>query len=151
MRMGECYVETDKPKYAVPYSFRMTTEEYQRLCEAAGSRTISDYIRRQLLGNNIAPRQQRRRPVEGDEILSIVLSELGRSRLSSNLNQLAKAVHSGSLPVSPETEKAILEACAEIKARGGKVTREAGPMKHGTTVIAFVEDPDGYKIELIQK
>ena len=42
-------------------------------------------------------------------------------------------------------------ACAEIKQRGGRVTREAGPMKHGTTVIAFVEDPDGYKIELIQK
>ncbi len=41
-------------------------------------------------------------------------------------------------------------ACAEIKARGGKVVREAGPMKHGSTVIAFVEDPDGYKIELIQ-
>ena len=41
-------------------------------------------------------------------------------------------------------------ACAQIKARGGKVVREAGPMKHGTTVIAFVEDPDGYKIELIQ-
>ena len=42
-------------------------------------------------------------------------------------------------------------ACAAIKARGGKVVREAGPMKHGTTVIAFVEDPDGYKIEFIQK
>ncbi|MDI3260902.1 MAG: lactoylglutathione lyase [Sinobacteraceae bacterium] len=42
-------------------------------------------------------------------------------------------------------------ACAEVKARGGKVTREAGPMKHGTTVIAFVEDPDGYKIEFIEK
>ena len=42
-------------------------------------------------------------------------------------------------------------ACAQIKARGGKVAREAGPMKHGSTVIAFVEDPDGYKIELIQK
>jgi lactoylglutathione lyase len=42
-------------------------------------------------------------------------------------------------------------ACAEIRARGGKVTREAGPMKGGTTVIAFVEDPDGYKIELIQR
>lgn len=42
-------------------------------------------------------------------------------------------------------------ACAEIKKRGGRVVREAGPMKHGTTVIAFVEDPDGYKIELIQK
>ena len=35
--------------------------------------------------------------------------------------------------------------------RSGKVTREAGPMKHGVTVIAFVEDPDGYKIEFIQK
>ena len=42
-------------------------------------------------------------------------------------------------------------ACAEIKTRGGKVVREAGPMKHGKTVIAFVEDPDGYKIELIER
>jgi len=43
------------------------------------------------------------------------------------------------------------QACERIKAQGGRVTREAGPMKHGTTVIAFVEDPDGYKIEFIQK
>jgi lactoylglutathione lyase len=43
------------------------------------------------------------------------------------------------------------KACEDIKQRGGKVTREAGPMKHGSTVIAFVEDPDGYKIELIQR
>jgi lactoylglutathione lyase len=42
-------------------------------------------------------------------------------------------------------------ACDEVRARGGRVTREAGPMMHGTTVIAFVEDPDGYKIELIQR
>ena len=41
--------------------------------------------------------------------------------------------------------------CDAVRAKGGKVTREAGPMKHGTTVIAFVEDPDGYKIEFIQK
>jgi lactoylglutathione lyase len=41
-------------------------------------------------------------------------------------------------------------ACDAVRARGGKVTREAGPMKHGTTVIAFVEDPDGYKIEFIE-
>ncbi len=40
--------------------------------------------------------------------------------------------------------------CEAIKAKGGKVVREAGPMMHGQTVIAFVEDPDGYKIELIQ-
>ncbi|MBY0436604.1 MAG: lactoylglutathione lyase [Burkholderiales bacterium] len=42
-------------------------------------------------------------------------------------------------------------ACDRVRARGGKVAREAGPMKHGTTVIAFVEDPDGYKIEFIQR
>ena len=43
------------------------------------------------------------------------------------------------------------KACEEVKKRGAKVTRDAGPMKHGTTVIAFVEDPDGYKIEFIQR
>lgn len=42
-------------------------------------------------------------------------------------------------------------ACERVRKLGGKVTREAGPMKHGNTVIAFVEDPDGYKIEFIQK
>lgn len=42
-------------------------------------------------------------------------------------------------------------ACEKVKALGGKVVREAGPMMHGTIVIAFVEDPDGYKIEFIQK
>ena len=41
--------------------------------------------------------------------------------------------------------------CEQVKARGGKVVREAGPMKHGSTVIAFIEDPDGYKIEFIQR
>ena len=45
----------------------------------------------------------------------------------------------------------VAKACAAVKARGGKVTREAGPVKGGTTVIAFVEDPDGYKIEFIQR
>lgn len=44
----------------------------------------------------------------------------------------------------------IYATCDQIKAQGGKVTREPGPMKHGSTVIAFVEDPDGYKVELIQ-
>jgi len=43
------------------------------------------------------------------------------------------------------------KACEEVKKAGGKVVREAGPMMHGTIVIAFIEDPDGYKIEVIQK
>jgi len=44
----------------------------------------------------------------------------------------------------------IYTTCDQIKAMGGQVVREPGPMKHGTTVIAFVQDPDGYKVELIQ-
>jgi lactoylglutathione lyase len=52
--------------------------------------------------------------------------------------------------IAIEVDDAYL-ACEMVKKRGGKVTREAGPMKHGATVIAFVEDPDGYKIEFIQK
>ena len=55
---------------------------------------------------------------------------------------------SGHLAVEVDDAAATCEA---VRARGGKVVREAGPMKHGTTVIAFVEDPDGYKIEFIQK
>ena len=43
------------------------------------------------------------------------------------------------------------KACEMVKAKGGVVSREAGPVKGGTTIIAFVEDPDGYKIELIQR
>jgi lactoylglutathione lyase len=45
----------------------------------------------------------------------------------------------------------IYKVCDRIRAAGGKITREPGPMKHGTTVIAFVEDPDGYKVELIEE
>jgi len=44
----------------------------------------------------------------------------------------------------------IVAVCEEIRGNGGKIVREPGPMKHGNTVIAFVEDPDGYKIELIE-
>ena len=43
----------------------------------------------------------------------------------------------------------VYAACEKIRERGGNVVREPGPMKHGTTILAFVEDPDGYKIELL--
>ncbi len=43
----------------------------------------------------------------------------------------------------------VYQACAQIKANGGNIVREAGPMQHGTTILAFVKDPDGYPIELL--
>lgn len=54
----------------------------------------------------------------------------------------------GHIAIGTEDMRATVE---KIRASGGKVTREPGPMKHGTTVIAFVEDPNGYKVELIER
>ena len=77
-------------------------------------------------------------------------SEQAALELTHNWETKSYEVGSGYGHVALEVEDAYA-ACAEIKRKGGVVTREAGPMKHGTTVIAFVQDPDGYKIELIQK
>jgi len=70
--------------------------------------------------------------------------------LTHNWDTKSYDLGSGYGHVAIEVEDAY-RACDEVRQRGGKVTREAGPMKHGSTVIAFVEDPDGYKIELIQR
>ncbi len=70
--------------------------------------------------------------------------------LTHNWDTTSYDLGSGYGHIAIEVDDAY-KACDAVKQRGGKVTREAGPMKHGTTVIAFVEDPDGYKIEFIQK
>jgi lactoylglutathione lyase len=77
-------------------------------------------------------------------------SEAAALELTHNWDTPAYELGTGFGHVALEVRDAAA-ACADIKRRGGVVTREAGPMKHGTTVIAFVQDPDGYKIELIQK
>jgi len=80
----------------------------------------------------------------GDEADTAVLE------LTHNWDTKAYELGNGYGHVAIEVDDAY-QACAAVKERGGKVTREAGPMKHGMTVIAFVEDPDGYKIEFIQR
>ena len=70
--------------------------------------------------------------------------------LTHNWDTKSYDLGSGYGHVALEVDDAA-KACDEVRKRGGTVTREAGPMKHGTTVIAFVEDPDGYKIEFIQR
>ena len=80
----------------------------------------------------------------GDESLTAVLE------LTHNWDTKSYALGTGYGHVAVEVDDAY-KACDEVTKRGGKVTRPAGPMKHGTTVIAFVEDPDGYKIEFVQR
>lgn len=77
-------------------------------------------------------------------------SEAAAIELTHNWDTAEYTVGTGYGHIALEVDDAA-EACARIAARGGKVVRPAGPMKHGTTVIAFVEDPDGYKIELIER
>lgn len=69
--------------------------------------------------------------------------------LTHNWDTTAYDLGNGYGHIALEVDDAY-KACEQIKQKGGNVVREAGPMKHSTTVIAFVEDPDGYKIELIQ-
>ena len=98
-----------------PFSLRLTVEERAALEREAGRQPLGAYIRSKLLHSSEAPRRARRTPVGDDKALAQLLGELGRARLANNLNQLAKAVHTGSLPVTPETEKAILTACQEVQ------------------------------------
>lgn len=70
--------------------------------------------------------------------------------LTYNWDQSSYDLGSGYGHIAIEVDDAA-DTCEAIRNAGGKITREAGPVKGGTTVIAFVEDPDGYKIELIQK
>jgi lactoylglutathione lyase len=80
----------------------------------------------------------------GDEAQGAVLE------LTHNWDVEKYELGSGYGHVAVEVDDACA-ACEEVKKRGGKVVREAGPMKHGSTVIAFVEDPDGYKVEFVQR
>ena len=80
----------------------------------------------------------------GDESSEAVIE------LTHNWDTDAYDLGNGFGHVAIEVEDAY-KACEMVKELGGRVVREAGPMKHGTTVIAFAEDPDGYKIEFIQR
>ena len=80
----------------------------------------------------------------GDEDATAVLE------LTHNWDTTGYEIGTGFGHVAVEVEDAAA-ACALVAERGGTVTRPAGPMKHGKTVIAFIQDPDGYKIEFIQR
>jgi hypothetical protein len=98
-------VEKENP---TPFSLRLTFEERAALEKKAAGMALGAYIRERLLGEDAVPRRSRGKfPVKEHEALGRVLATLGQSRLSSNLNQLARAANTGSLPVSPDTEVAL--------------------------------------------
>ena len=104
-----------KRKAPPPFSLRLTASEKAELLRKAGSVPLGTYIRSQLLGNGASVRRTLRKPVQDEKTLARLLGELGKARLSSNLNQLAKAANCGALPVTPETEQALAEACRDVR------------------------------------
>ncbi|WP_425061668.1 hypothetical protein [Pyruvatibacter mobilis] len=116
-----------KTDYPPPFSIRLTQEERARLDVLRGNKSLSAYIREQLFGDDAAPRKRTgNSPVQDTKALGRILGALGQSRLSSNLNQLAKAVNTGSLPVTPETETDLADACRDIAAIRADLLRALG-------------------------
>lgn len=103
------------PKKPSPFSLRLTFQERAALEQDAADMPLGAYIRSRVFDQSRPQRRTRgKRPVKDHAELAQLMAALGNSRLSSNVNQLAHAVNSGSLPVTPDTEKALMAACADI-------------------------------------
>lgn len=110
-----------------PFSLRLTFEERASLEQAAGDMPLGAYIRDQVLkGGKARQRRRYRRPVKDQQALGQLLGALGESHLANNLNQLAKSANTGSLAVTPETEKALRDACAEVHQMRSLLMRALG-------------------------
>lgn len=113
-----------------PFSLRLSENERLWLERRAGDMTLGAYIRAQLFADNARPRRGRqRRPVKDEQALAQALGQLGNARLANNLNQLAKAVNIGTLPVTRETEDALRQACDAVQAMRQMLMRALGFMQ----------------------
>lgn len=107
----------NRETYPPPFSLRLSFEDRARLERAVAGTALGAYIRwRALDPDKPPPRSRGKFPVKDHLALAEVLARFGQSRLSNDLNQLAKAVHSGSLPVTPETEADTRRACEDVSA-----------------------------------
>lgn len=119
---------TIRPRAAArPFSIRLTEDERRSLLERAGKLPLGVFIRDLILaGGSQTPRRRTANPVKDHEALARVLAAFGQSRIANNLNQLAKAVNTGALPVTPETESEIHAACTAVIAMRRDLIRALG-------------------------
>lgn len=109
--------KTPYGKREAPFSLRLSFEERAKLEHRAGSMPLSAYIKSLLFADDAPVYRQRRRVPDADEkLLAELLACLGASRLSNNLNQLAKAANSGSLYCDEGTKIALNRACDDVHA-----------------------------------
>ena len=105
---------TLRKKRPAPFSLRLTYQERARLDAAAGNLSLGAYIKGRLFEGLPAVPRQRLAPKTDRTLLTKLLGALGQSRLSANMNQIAKAANTGSLPVTPELESELKAACNDI-------------------------------------
>lgn len=103
-------------KRPASFSLRLSAEERAYLEDLAGAQPLGSYIREQLLGEKIKKPKPLRRPRVNEEQISAVLAQLGGSRLSSNLNQLAKHANMGTLDITRNLEQELEDACKAVMA-----------------------------------
>ena len=113
-------------KRPAPLSLRVTDEERDFLKRAAGSRSVNAYIREKVFGDAASPRRTYCQPRPDDAAIGKALAALGQSRLSSNMNQIAKAANLGTLPVTPELSEELASACADIRAMRSALVEALG-------------------------
>lgn len=105
------------PSISVPFSLRLKFEERVQLENDAGTMSLGGYVRSKLFDStNLPVRRRAKSRVKDHKVLGQVLGQLGQSRLSSNLNQIARALNMGTLDVTPEVASQIVEAAQDIKA-----------------------------------
>lgn len=103
-------------KRPAPFSLRLSPEQRARLEAEAAGMSLSAYVLWRLFDpDKPPPRRRGKHPVKDHQLLAQVLGLLGQSRLSSNLNQLARSANTGSLPVTPDTAAALLSAVSDIR------------------------------------
>ncbi len=118
-----------KQKREAPFSLRLSFEEKALLRAAANGVPLGAYIKAKLFDEPLEKvRRRNTNPVKDHEALGRLLGSLGQSRLSQNLNQLARATNTGALPVSAEVEAELRQACADVKAMREELMRALGSL-----------------------
>ena len=102
-------------KRPAPYSLRLSGDQRERLTAEASGEPLGTYIKAKLFGTGPVRRRGPALKIEDREALARALALLGRSRLASNLNQLAYSANIGSLPMTPETEAELLACLREVR------------------------------------
>ena len=116
-----------QPNRPAPFSLRLTPQERAELERLAGDMSLSAFIKDRIFDpDNPHPRRRRRRSVADHKALAQAMAMLGSSRLSQNMNQLAKATHTGNLPLPDQVARELERGCADIRAIREMLMRALG-------------------------